>query len=138
MNILIDTNVIMDFFEEREPFVDAAQRVLVKCAEAKCTGLVCSSSVTDIYYLLQKRYGKAKALEQIQTLLETLTGTDVGHVDLRKAIESGMPDFEDAVVAHSAKRAKASYIVTRNLVDFDDSPVPAISPDNFNELDIDG
>lgn len=134
MRVLLDTNVIIDFYEERPQFVEAAQQTLLKCAEGKCTGLLCASSVTDIYFILRKSLGKEAALECINKLLLILEVADVGKSDLSKAAASGMPDFEDAVVAHSAKRAKADYIVTRNGVDFKGSPVPAILPTDFNQM----
>jgi predicted nucleic acid-binding protein len=45
-----------------------------------------------------------------------------------KALTLNIVDFEDAVIAATAKREKADYIVTRNETDFKNSPVPAVSP----------
>ena len=42
-----------------------------------------------------------------------------------------MPDFEDAVVDAVAERNGSSYILTRNVKDFSESIVPAISPTDF-------
>jgi len=42
-----------------------------------------------------------------------------------------MSDFEDAVVAAAAETTKSRYIVTRNVDDIDQSPVPAITPADF-------
>jgi hypothetical protein len=39
-----------------------------------------------------------------------------------------MPDFEDAVTAAAAERAGCDAVVTRNLADYDASPIPAIDP----------
>ena len=131
MKVLLDTNVIIDFYEEREPFLEAAERVLLLCAEEKCTGMVSASAVTDIYFLLSKSLGKTTALDCIKKLLGFLEVAEVGGPDLYKAAAAKMPDFEDAVVAFSAKRAKAERIITRNLRDFEGAPVPAIAPDDF-------
>ena len=45
-----------------------------------------------------------------------------------------MQDFEDAVVAATAARHSAAYIITRNIDDFRFSPVPAITPKESNML----
>jgi hypothetical protein len=37
-------------------------------------------------------------------------------------------DFEDAVVAAAAEKLHCRWIVTRNVVDFASSPVPAVTP----------
>jgi hypothetical protein len=45
-----------------------------------------------------------------------------------------MKDFEDAVQSSCARRVKADYIITRNVKDFEKSPVPAILPSEALEL----
>jgi len=42
-----------------------------------------------------------------------------------------MPDYEDALIATCARHTKMDYIITRNIKDFANSPVPPIAPDNF-------
>lgn len=133
MKILIDTNVIIDFYEERASFIEAAEQTLLMCAEDKCIGTVCASSITDIHYLLSKSLGKETALECVKKILDIMEIADVGRGDIHKAALSGMSDFEDAVVAYSAKRAKADFIVTRNTDDYEGSPIPAITPLAFLE-----
>lgn len=133
MRVLLDTNVIIDFYEEREPFLEAAEQLLLLCAEEKCIGLVSASAITDIYFLLSRSLGKGIALDCIKKLLAFLEVAEVGGSDISKAAAAKMPDFEDAVVAFCAKRAKAEYIVTRNLPDFEGGPVLAISPTDFLE-----
>ena len=43
----------------------------------------------------------------------------------------GMEDFEDAVVAASAATSGCAHIITRNVADFQKSPVPALQPAEF-------
>ena len=54
--------------------------------------------------------------------------------DIKSALTSDFSDFEDAVQAACAKRAKADYIVTRNVRGFKHSPVPAIMPGDMLKL----
>lgn len=49
-------------------------------------------------------------------------------MDLSHALGLGWRDFEDAVQSVSASKIGANFIVTRNLQDFSDSPVPARDP----------
>lgn len=134
MKILIDTNVIIDFYQERQPFLEAAERTLMMCTEDGCEGMLCASSLTDIYDLLRKSLGAEAARGCIKKLLEVFSVAEVGKAEIHKAAKSKMQDFEDAVVAFSAKGAKAHYIVTRNTGDYEDSPVPAITPQAFIDL----
>ena len=41
-------------------------------------------------------------------------------------------DFEDAVVASLAHAAHRDFIGTRNVADFENSPVPTITPENMS------
>lgn len=47
---------------------------------------------------------------------------------VRYAASLPMPDFEDAMQAAAARACGARHIVTRNVKDFERSPVPAITP----------
>lgn len=41
-----------------------------------------------------------------------------------------MRDYEDALLATCAKRRKLDLIITRNLKDFAESPIKAVTPDD--------
>jgi len=47
------------------------------------------------------------------------------------AMSFTMSDFEDAIIAATALRETAEYIITRDIKDFAQSPVPAITPGDF-------
>jgi predicted nucleic acid-binding protein len=53
------------------------------------------------------------------------------HRELKRARRLDWPDFEDAVVAAAAESYSCTHIVTRNVRDFRDSPVPALTPEEF-------
>lgn len=81
-----------------------------------------------------KKYGrKQEAHEAVCWLLESFTVAACDHVILLGASQSGISDFEDAVVAVSAKQTGCAYLLTRNIKDFIKSPVPVISPDTLLE-----
>ena len=47
---------------------------------------------------------------------------------IRYAAELPMQDFEDAIQVATARSCGASQIVTRNISDYQRSPIPAIDP----------
>ncbi len=51
--------------------------------------------------------------------------------DVNAAIASNMTDFEDALVSAIAARCRMDYIITRNTRDFRESPVKALTPQEF-------
>jgi len=132
MNVLIDTNVILDAVTGRIPHHVSAEKLFLLVAEDKLKASITASSVTDIYYLLHKHlhdaYQAKQVLLKLFTLFEVL---DVTRSDCEKAISLPMSDYEDALLATCAKRRKLDLIITRNLKDFAESPVKAIAPDDF-------
>ena len=132
MRVLIDTNVILDILQKREPFFTDSYRALRRALENDAECLISASAATDIFYALRKSLGSAQqAKEHIDQLAQVVSFADVQCMDIHTALMRAMPDFEDAVVDAVAERNGASYILTRNIKDFAGSVVPAILPADF-------
>lgn len=132
MTIVIDTNIILDILMEREPFFTGSYSALKKALEEDAVCLVSAAAVTDIFYLLQKGLkNKAKAIEQMERLLQIVTVTDTLAIDIQMALSSAASDFEDAVVAAVAERNGADYILTRDAKHYKGSAVEAVTPKIF-------
>ena len=132
ISVLIDTNVILDYAEERDVFFEAAQKVFEMITQRKVIGCVSASAVTDIFYFLQKRYkepGIARTL--LKKLIRMLDILAVDHKTIETAIDSGMEDFEDAVQATAAKDFGIDIVVTRDKTGFTGSGLRVYSPDEF-------
>ena len=133
MKALVDTNVILDVLNRREPHFETSAAFLKLCG-IQITGLIAVSQTTDIFYLL-RREGKSaeESKAVIQKLTDNIKVIGVTAADMKNALASDMTDYEDALLAFVCKRQKADYIVTRNEKDFNKSPVPALSPQAFME-----
>jgi len=132
MKIVIDTNIALDVLLNRTEFLQASHNILKLSAQGKVSGFLTTNTITDMFYVLYKNSKDAlmskQAIAQLIKLV-TLEATTPGDITL--ALASVMPDFEDAVLCLAAKRIKADYIVTRNVNDFTDSPVTAMTPAAF-------
>jgi len=133
MKVLLDTNIIVDIISKRDGYEESLQ-VLRCCEIKKIDGYVSTTTVTDVMYILRRHLPPEKLREAVQTLLITVGVSGVQKADITRAFSSVMKDFEDAVQASCAKRIKAEYIVTRNLRDFEESPVQAVSPADLLKL----
>lgn len=132
MKILIDTNVILDIVQKREPFFADSYQALRKAIETDTECLISASAATDIFYLLRKAFQSAqKAKARIEQLSQIITFADVQGVDIHTALMRSMPDFADAVMDAVAERNGVNYILTRNIRDFAGSSVLAITPTEF-------
>lgn len=130
LEILIDTDVILDVLLKREPFFESSLNAFVQLHAETVSGFIAATTATNLFYLIRKKMGRENTFFIIRELLET-PSLDVQAVDKRTildALQTGMSDFENAVQAAVAALAKLDYIVTKNLKDYRDSPVPAVSP----------
>ena len=132
MKVMLDTNVIIDVYQNRIPFVVNSAKVLKLAESRKFTGIITAGTITDIYYILGRHIkDKAQLKILVQKFLSTVKLVDVLAADVTEAFNLPIDDFEDALFAQCAKRIKADYIITRNPNDFMSSPVPSIEPDTF-------
>ena len=125
---MFDTNVILDVLLERLPFAEPAALLLAQAEHGQIQGFACATSVTTIFYLARKSLGRVDARRQIADLLSILDVAPVNRAVLERAARSEIDDFEDAVIAESARQVNAQVILTRNERDFARSPIPAHSP----------
>jgi len=132
--VLLDTNVVLDYAEEREGFFEAAKEVFETIQRKEMTGYVSASAITDIFYFLQKHLkNSAVAISLLKKLIRQLEILSVDRQTIETAIESGSLDFEDAVQAAAAKNAGIDIVVTRDKTGFLDSGLRVYSPEEFVE-----
>ena len=132
MTILFDTNIIIDILQKREPFFNDSYQALRHALKENYDCLVSAGAVTDVFYILRKALQSTDlAKQQVEKISHLFTFADVTGSDINTALSKEMNDFEDAVVDAVAEKYKSSYIVTRNVKDFENSTVPAISPSEF-------
>ena len=135
MKVMIDTNVVMDVLLKREPFFQASYEVMKRSALEQMEGFISAAAATDIFYLLHKTLkDKQAAKESLEKLLKLVGFADALSDDVTAALASNMSDFEDALVSAIAARCRMDYIVTRNTRDYQESPVKALTPQDFLNL----
>lgn len=135
MNVLIDTCIIIDALQSREPFCKDAEDVFLSVANRRCVGFLAANSVTDIYYLMHKAlHSVAETKKVLSVLFSLFEILDTCGIDCRKALTSDISDYEDAVMIESAARDEIDCIVTRNLKDYAGAPMPVYAPAQFIKL----
>lgn len=134
MKALIDTCVIVDILQKRDPFYAAAMEILLAVSNKKCTGILTAKSITDIYYILRRSIHNEQEVRKLVRVLFTLFEVeDTFSIDCELALSSTIKDYEDAIMVETGSRVGAECIVTRNLKDYKLSTLPVLSPDQFLE-----
>lgn len=134
MRIFVDTNLLLDVLAKREPFYTAAARVWTLAETGACEGLVSAISFNNVFYILRKARDAVAARRALVLLRDVFAAVAPDQRILNQAIDSEIPDFEDAIQLYSAVRARADYLLTRNVGDFPEGILPILTPDEFLAL----
>lgn len=129
--LFFDTNILLDHLLAREPFADDAMALWSMAERREVVGLVSALSFNFVYYIVRHEADERAARRGIKGLRDVFETVEVDAQIINQAIDSGFPDFEDAIQHACAIRAKASHLVTRDLAGFRRSEVAVISPDVY-------
>ncbi len=135
MKALIDTCIIIDALQKREPFWQDALQLFLAAANRRFDGGISAKAVTDIYYLIHRHTHSDADTRKILNMLFTLFDiADTAGIDCKKAILSPLSDYEDAVMTETALRAGFDCIVTRNTKDYRGTTIPVYQPADFLKM----
>ncbi len=132
MVVLVDTNIILDIIVAREPFVHESRRILELCANHEIKGVIAFHSVSNIFFILRKRFSNSERRLLLRGVLKILKVTGASHERVMMALEQdSFDDFEDCLQEKCAEEAGAECIVTRNAGDYKSSSIHAETPHDF-------
>jgi predicted nucleic acid-binding protein len=135
MRVLLDSDVVLDFLLEREPFFEVAGELFELIAQGACGGYVSGVTPVNVFYLMRKAKGIDKARRAVSDLLIVVRVCPLTQAVFEAAFALSFTDFEDAVQHASAASAGLDAIVTRNLNDYKNAALPVYSPADFlNQL----
>jgi predicted nucleic acid-binding protein len=133
--VLIDTDVLIDFLTDREPFTTHAKEIIRKSQENKISAFLAAHSVTNIFYILRKIYPSYERRLRLMDLCRYISVVEIGYDVIFKALANDeFGDMEDCLQAECAIVAKVDYIVTRNIKHYARSVIPAILPGNLLKM----
>lgn len=133
--ILIDTDVILDFFFDREPFSENAAKILSLCESKEITGFVTPVIISNVYYLLRQTAKHEKVIEKLKLLVSITEVLVIDKASIVEALNSEFKDFEDALQNYSAEQNKEiDIIITRNTKDYKNSSLGVMTPDSYLKI----
>jgi predicted nucleic acid-binding protein len=134
IRVLIDTNIVLDFLQERELFVENAARLFEQIDAGEIEGVITATTITNIYYIVRKSAGNQVAQDAITQILADLTIGAVNRDVLERAIALKFNDFEDAVQYACGVVYAVDAIVTRDRSGFANAMIPVVLPENLDDL----
>ena len=131
MKLFLDTNIVLDLLQYREPWVHDTL-VLFQLAKEKRVELIVSDlTFVNVVYIAGKNVDKKKLNETLVGLKKFLTIVPIGDACIEQALSGDYADFEDAVQCFAAKREKVDYILSRDEKGFYMSETPVMNVTEF-------
>ena len=127
--MLIDTNVLVDVALDRHPNSVAAVELVSHLVNDPGRAFVAWQTIATFHYLVSQALGNARARELVVFITSFAAVVPTGTESIRYALSLPMGDFEDAMQVAAAQAGGVGHIITRNIRDFTQSPIPAITPE---------
>jgi predicted nucleic acid-binding protein len=129
-SLFLDTNILIDFLAERQPFSKYVFEIFEKAEKKKVKLYTSSHSFATAHYILKKYFEEKALRESLHTLFDIITIVPVDNTIIKRSLLSKHKDFEDAIQIFAANTIdNLDFIVTRNLKDFKDAGVHVLAPD---------
>lgn len=130
--IFIDSDVVIDFFTDREPFANPASEIFALNEQGAIKLYLSATSINNIYYIVRRFLGHKKTLKIIEELVEITEIVGTSKKEILKALRNDFKDFEDSIQYSCALTIKGlEAILTRNTKDFSNSEIAVFTPENY-------
>lgn len=137
MKIFVDCDVLLDVGLQREPFCRASGKLLDYLEANPGRGLMAWHSVANLFYIVSKVATKELAKAFVVKLCQFVQIVPAGNREVMLAAGLPLSDFEDALQCVAAMAGDAAIIVTRNVSDYRQAPIIAMTPEQIlNKLGI--
>ena len=125
--VFIDSNIVIDFLTDREPFAIDAAKIFELSNQGKLKIYISSLSINNIHYIISRLESKKKAISLINQLLPLIEILPVVRSTIEKTIIANFKDFEDGLQNFCAEEGKLNTIVTRDIKGFSKSKLAILT-----------
>jgi predicted nucleic acid-binding protein len=136
MRVILDTNVVVDVLQRREPWFQDGSVIFLAIANKRVIGCLTAKQIADLHFFSRKQFkGEEniddRARQVIGKLLTLFELIDTLSIDCKNALGIKNGDYEDAMLIESAARAGVDCVVTRNPAHYKTSSIRVYAPDEF-------
>ncbi|MBQ9255271.1 MAG: PIN domain-containing protein [Bacteroidales bacterium] len=132
MKIFLDTNIVIDYLTEREPWYFYSLAVIKKIR--KNNDILCCPSLTYStaeYILTRLKFPFEIRRKKLNIWNQLCQTTNIDSFIVKQSLNSSFKDLEDAIQYFSALNFGADTIITRNKKDFELSDITILEPEEF-------
>jgi len=131
MNVLLDTNIVLDVLLNRQPFVTESKSIWQANDDDKITGYIAATTLTNIFFIVRKVAGLKDARAAVRVCLDAFVICAVDRPALEMAEQLPGNDFEDNVQIACATITGLTAIVTRDKTGFTAATTTVYAPDEL-------
>ena len=133
--VLLDTDVVLDFFLDRKPFAENTAVILSLCENKKINGFLTPVIIANLYYLLRKVSTHKRVIEKLKQLMNIVDVLSIDRQVIMMALNSNFKDFEDALQNYASELKNGiDVIITGNVKDFQNSAIGILSPNEYLKI----
>jgi len=130
--VRIATDVILDFFLDRQPSSENASKIFALCENRILIGYITPVILSNVYYILRQIARHNRVIEKLNQLLSIADVLTMDKNVVINALNSGFKDFEDALQYFTAvNKGNIDAIITRNVKDFKTSEIGVLTPESY-------
>ncbi|MEM6261652.1 MAG: PIN domain-containing protein [Bacteroidota bacterium] len=133
--VFIDSDVVIDFFTDREPFVNPASELFDWNEKGKVVLYLSAVSINNIYYIVRKYLGHERTIAVVEELTEMTEIIGTTRKEIIQALKNNFKDYEDSVQYSTALTIEGiEAIITRNIKDYRNSEIAVFTPSNYLKM----
>ena len=129
--VFIDSDVILDYLIQRDPFTMSAAKIISLSERKKINACTTGLVFANCYYVLRKFAPHKKVVDKLLQLSRWVEIIGLPGTAVLSGLQSDFSDFEDALQYFSSVESKVKIIVTRNVKDYKNSELAIMTPDLF-------
>ena len=129
--IFLDTNVILDYLLEREPFYYDALKLWAACEEGTVEGYVSALTVNNVHYIAHRLNSETTAMIAVRGILSVFNVVPLDKELMKLAADFHDRDYEDDIQLQSAIRSGCTHLFTRDPTHFHTKALAIVPPSSF-------
>lgn len=136
LRLLLDTNVVIDYLDAREPHYEKARLLMLAGYAGEFELWITASQVSDLIYILSEGGSRERmpgVLERLRGLRSFVGVFATGESEVDRMLAASWKDPEDCLLFEAALSLRADAIITRNQKDFETSLIKVLDCEEFFE-----
>ncbi len=129
--LFLDSNIILDLIEERQPFYKYAQQIFSKSDKNKICIYTSSLNFANLHYIITKKSSKENAIKLLLKLKSLIKILPLDDKIIQLALASDFDDFEDAIQYYTALEHNIPTLITRDLKDFKKAKISVMTSEQY-------